>query len=103
MKTHRSISSRSRAIRLGNLDGLSWADQSIGEVFSELCEEADLYGRPLSEEKYAQVLAQHDSAFLDSPGSAAGVPQRWWSVYDAALERAYRKAIRAKVTELDAD
>lgn len=103
MKTHKSISSRRKAQNIGNIDGREWAEQSISDVFSDLCEEADLNGRPFSDEKYAQVLVRYDSTFDDSPGGVAGVPQRWRTVYDSALERSYRKAIRAKVAELEAD
>lgn len=97
---HDQISSRHRCLRTASVDAVEWARASSDEVFNDLCVDGDAPGA----QAYAEELQRYDSAFLTSPASAAGVPQRWAPLYDAALERTYRSAIRRRVAEiLDAD
>jgi hypothetical protein len=104
MTSYDSISTRKQALRAGNDAGREWAAESDREVFNDLRDRADMWGEALSSEKYAEKLAEYDSpAGGESAGVVGGVPERWAPLFDEALERAYRKAIRARVAEIEAE
>jgi hypothetical protein len=95
---HDQISSRRQCLKTAAVDAFEWAQQSDGEVFNDLVQKND--GTPPDAEDYATALQRYDGDFTDSPASAAGVPPRWAPIYDAALTRVYRAAVRRRVAEI---
>jgi hypothetical protein len=93
---HRTISSRRQCLRTASIDAIAWAQTTYDEVFNDLCVDG---GAP-DAGMHAEELRRYDSGFLTSPASAAGVPQRWAPIYDAAMERVYRKTILRRVEEI---
>lgn len=104
---HSQISSRRQCLTTATADAREWAQTTDGEVYADLCR--DLTYRSMGRltvpdaESYAEALARHDGGFDDSPGSIAGVPQRWHALYDSTFERVYRAEIRARVAAILAD
>lgn len=93
--TARTISSRSQCLRIASSDAIQWADTNADEARAALVQELD--GEDPSAEALADALRPYDSGFgglSERPSTAAGVPARWADLYDASLERAYRRAIR---------
>ena len=95
-----TISSRSQCLRVAAEDGISWAEDSAREAHGNLVVECD--GVPPDGTAYAEALRAFDQSFAglsESPARVARVPARWAPLYDATIERAYRREIRRRISE----
>lgn len=102
MNSNKIISTRKQAERAGCLVGIEWAQEADRVVFNALVARAHENNAPLAQFDYAGDLRAYGTpAEGESAGYLGGVPTRWRSVFDRALERAYRKAIRIRVAEID--
>lgn len=98
------ITARRQCLRIARADAFAWAQDSAGETFNDLVR--DLDGEAPAGEVYAAALRGFDSGFgglSEAPSTSAGVPARWAAIYDAALERAYRREIRRRIVQALAD
>jgi len=98
------ITARRQCIRIASADAVAWAQDNAGETFSDLVR--DLDGEAPAGEVYAAALRGFDSGFgglSEAPSTSAGVPARWAAIYDAAVERAYRREIRRRIVQALAD
>lgn len=59
----------------------------------------------LRADELAAAYRAFDTGFgglSEAPSTSAGIPERWASVYDAEIERAYRREIRRAVARVEA-
>jgi hypothetical protein len=65
-----------------------------------LASSRDLDGDAPDSETYADALRGFDSGFgglSEAPSTSVGVPERWAALYNAEIERVYRREIRREI------
>ena len=99
-----TITARRQCLKIAAADARTWADQNARETYSDLVR--DLDGDLPSGETYAAALRPFDSGMgglSEAPSTSAGVPERWAAIYDAEIERCYRREIRRHIADALAD
>ena len=95
------ISARRQCLRIAAADAYAMAWNTINDTFDDLVQFRE--GEEPTDADYVSELRGFDSSFgslSESPAAWAGVPTRWSALYNATVERVFRRDIRREIARV---